>query len=123
MILVVDDEPSVRRLVSAILQSAGHEIQEAQSAAEALHFLRQNETPIELLLTDIVMPGMNGLSLAARVHHLRPEVPILFMSGFASDYEVELSGSICLQKPFTAGQLMTAIEDALRVKTRSVEER
>jgi len=100
--------------VSSILTRAGYEVMEASNAQEALEIL-EREQP-ELLLTDIVMPGMNGLALAAEAHHLRHTVPVMFMSGFASNYEEELSGSVCLHKPFTPGQLITAVQDVLAQK-------
>ena len=67
----------------------------------------------QLLLTDIVMPGVNGLSLAARAHHIRPSLPVIFMTGFADEYQAQLSGSVCLRKPFKAAELITAIEDVI----------
>lgn len=87
---------------------------EAGDAREAIEIL-QDHAP-DLLLTDIVMPGMSGLGLAAQAHHLHPKLPVMFMSGFASQYEDELSGSVCLRKPFTAGELLTAVEDVLSLK-------
>jgi two-component system, cell cycle response regulator CpdR len=111
MILVVDDEPSVRGLVRSILEHAGHVVVEAAAAQEALDILR-TETP-EVLLTDIVMPGINGLALAAHAHQLRPSMPVIFMSGFASHYADELDGSVCLRKPFNANQLLLAVTQAV----------
>jgi CheY-like chemotaxis protein len=109
MILVVDDEDTVRSLVRTILEHAGHEVLEAANAAQALEMLSER-TP-DVLLTDIVMPGMNGLALAAEAHHRRPGIPVIFMSGFASRYADELIGSICLRKPFTANELLLAVGD------------
>lgn len=114
MILIVDDEQTIRQLVRSILTRAGYDVVEAASAEEALE-LMQSQAP-ELLLTDIVMPNMNGLALAARAHHLYHKVPVMFMSGFASNYEDELSGSVCLRKPFTPGQLLTAVQDVLALR-------
>ena len=111
MILVVDDERPVRDVVRSILSAAGYEVMEAGDAGEALAVLREHAP--ELLLTDIVMPGLSGLGLAAQAHHLQPKLPVMFMSGFASQYEEELSGSVCLRKPFTAGELLTAVEDVV----------
>ena len=114
MILIVDDEREIRDLVSLILERAGHRVVQAQSGREALEIL-ERESP-DLLLTDIVMPEMSGLALAARAHHLRPGIRVMFMSGFASQYEEELSGSVCLSKPFNASQLLAAVEDVLALK-------
>ena len=114
MILIVDDEREIRDLVAIILERAGHQVVQAQSGEEALEILDSEEP--ELLLTDIVMPEMSGLALAARAHHRRPGIRVMFMSGFASQYEEELSGSVCLSKPFTSSQLLAAVEDVLALK-------
>jgi len=114
MVLVVDDESGIRALVRSILEHAGHEVLEAASAAEALEVLRARSP--EVLLTDIVMPGMNGLALAAQAHQVRPSMPVIFMSGFASQYADELDGSVCLRKPFTASQLLLAIGEVVSME-------
>ena len=110
MILVVDDEASIRELVRAILSHAGYEVIAAPDADEALRLMEEGLRPV-LLLTDIVMPRINGLALAGRVHKEFPTVHILFMTGFASTFEEELSGSVVLKKPFTPAELLTAIAD------------
>ena len=114
MILVVDDDCTVRDLVSSILTRTGHRVMAAADAGEALRIL-ETESP-DLLLTDIVMPGMSGLTLAARAHHDRPNLRVMFMSGYANQYEEELSGSVCLGKPFTASRLLAAVEDVLTLR-------
>ena len=111
MILVVDDEAPVRELIQLILQRDGHEVLNAGSGPESLAIM-QNTRP-DLLVTDIVMPDMTGLALAAQAHRLRPDVPVLFISGFASEFEEELSGAVCLSKPFTSTQLLASVTDAL----------
>ena len=111
MILVVDDDRTVRDLVTSILARGGHEVMGAADAREALRILENQ--PTDLLLTDIVMPGMSGLALAARAHHDRPELRVMFMSGYANQYEEELSGSVCLAKPFTNSSLLAAVEEVL----------
>ena len=116
MILIVDDEREIRELVSAILERGGHEVAQAANAAYALEFL-ESQAP-DLLLTDIVMPGISGLSLAARAHRRWPRLRVMFMSGFASQYEEELSGSVCITKPFTASQLLAAVEDVLKANEK-----
>lgn len=113
MILVVDDEEDIRKLVRVLAERAGYRVAEASSGQEALALLEERVFEPRLLLTDIVMPGMNGLSLAARAHHIRPSLPVIFMSGFASEYQEELSGSVCLRKPFKPPELLTAIQDVI----------
>jgi CheY-like chemotaxis protein len=113
VILIVDDEEYIRSFVRQLAERAGYEVAEAASGDEALRVLRQLKERPELLLTDIVMPGMSGLELAAQAHHIQPSMPVIFMSGFASQYEEELSGSVCLRKPFRAPELLAAIQDVI----------
>jgi len=112
LILVVDDEQNILTLVHLLVERAGYPVVAAASAEEALRALDNGLEP-QLLLTDIVMPGMSGLALAAQVHHMRPRLPVIFMSGFAHEYQAELSGSVCLRKPFKAPELLTAIQDVI----------
>jgi CheY-like chemotaxis protein len=120
MVLVVDDEAEVRRFVRSVLEQAGYAVAEAANAEEAWRILEQDQP--ELLLTDIVMPGATGLQLAARAHKLRPQLRAIFMTGYAEQYRDELSGSVCLSKPFTVAALISAVESAIghpRPKTRT----
>jgi CheY-like chemotaxis protein len=114
VILVVDDEKAIRDVVCSVLTRAGYEVTEAADAREAMGILHDSSP--DMLLTDIVMPGLSGLGLAAQAHQIRPKLPVMFMSGFAQQYEDELSGSVCLRKPFTSGQLLAAVEDVLSLK-------
>jgi CheY-like chemotaxis protein len=113
LILVVDDERDVRDLVRILAERAGYRVTEASNAEDALRMIEERLLEPQLLLTDIVMPGVNGLTLAARAHHMRPSLPVMFMTGFADEYQAELSGSVCLRKPFKAAELITAIEDVI----------
>ena len=113
MILVVDDEREVRTLVRILVERAGYRVLEAENAEVALDILRQRALEPQLLLTDIVMPGMSGLTLAARAHQLRPSLPVIFMTGFADEYQAELSGSVVVRKPFKAPDLLIAIQDVI----------
>jgi two-component system, cell cycle sensor histidine kinase and response regulator CckA len=107
LIVIVDDEEPVRRLAREILERAGYHVMEAASGRQALELLETFAA--DLLLTDIVMPGMSGLALAAVAHHRWPDLHVLFMSGFAKQYASELSGSVCLVKPFTAAEVLAAV--------------
>jgi two-component system cell cycle sensor histidine kinase/response regulator CckA len=113
VILVVDDEAGVRQLVRRLAERAGYPVVEASGGEEALALLHSAETQPSLMLTDIVMPGMSGLALAAQAHMLRPSLPVIFMSGFASQYQDELVGNVCLRKPFKSQELLTVIEDVI----------
>jgi two-component system cell cycle response regulator CpdR len=117
MILVVDDESTVREFVGTALRRAGYEVKEAASAEEALQII-QNQRPA-LLLTDIVMPGENGLVLAAKAHHFHHGLRAIFMTGFAAKFQEELSGSVCLAKPFSITELLSTVENAIGLPHRS----
>ena len=114
-ILVVEDEPLVRRTVVLALERAGHRLLTAGDGEEALALLRQPGHGVELVLTDVVMPRMGGVELARAVRASYP-LPVLFMSGFHQS-QAELAAEQVLAKPFTADQLMSAVEVALHQKT------
>lgn len=121
MILVVDDERDIRNLVRILAERAGYRVTEAGTGEDALRILQERMLEPQLLLTDIVMPGMSGISLAARAHQLRPTLPVIFMTGFADEYQAQLSGSVCLRKPFKAPDLLTAIQDVIGPPHRASE--
>lgn len=116
-ILVVEDQDEVRAVALAALQSFGYRTLVAKSAAEALIIVANRAEPIDLLLTDVVMPGMNGKQLADRLHGLRPAMKVLFMSGYTG--EVVLSRGLLetetkyIQKPFTPEGLAREVRTAL----------
>jgi CheY-like chemotaxis protein len=112
-ILVVDDEKNIRDVVRYVLERAGYRVILTDNAEAALAVLNERLLEPQLLLTDIVMPGMNGLALAAQAHHLRPSLPVIFMTGFANEYQAELSGSVCLRKPFKPPELLAAVQDVV----------
>lgn len=116
-ILVVDDEIIVLSLTSMMLQRFGYEVLIAASAGEALNlFVKWPDLRVDLLLVDIILPGMNGLVLAERIKELRPDMPVLYMSGYS---ERDLLGSILtrdisyLAKPFSSLQLTRSIRAIL----------
>lgn len=110
-VLVVDDERAVRASVSDMLSELGYSVTEAASGDEALDIVKRDEG-IDLLLTDHLMPGMNGTDLAVAVRALRPETAVLLMSGYA---EVEqIDGSIPrLTKPFRSDELAATLATIL----------
>src|SRR5262249_17473333 len=84
-ILLVEDEPAVRNLSRLVLQSCGYTVLEAQDGEEAVAVAQQYTGPIHVLVTDVVMPRMNGLQLAKQLAQSRPDVRILFMSGYTDE--------------------------------------
>jgi two-component system, cell cycle sensor histidine kinase and response regulator CckA len=114
-ILIVDDEPAIRRFVRLLLTRNGYGVAEAASAAEALSLCEQPPGTIHLLLTDFRMPGLNGVELVARVMARHPQIKVLFMTGFAADLVSEAGfGVSFLAKPFTEQELIATIRQALR---------
>ncbi len=116
-ILVVDDEPMVLRTVARQLRRLGYQVQEAQHGAAALALVDRHPGPLDLLLTDVVMPGLSGPELHRRLIQRRPGTPVLFMSGHARQL-LATGGSLTaaqtlLTKPFTRGELAAAVSAAL----------
>ena len=117
-ILVVEDEPDVRCLVTSILDSHGYAVLEAENGAKALEVCERHPDPIALLLTDVVMPGgLGGRGLAKRLLELRPDLQVLFMSGYTDDAVFRNGVSHdevhFLQKPFGAATLASKIREIL----------
>jgi len=114
-ILLVEDEDQVRNLARVILEREGYRILPASGAEEALELVRDAKQPIDLLLTDIVMPRMRGTELAKAARDLRPALKVLFMSGYTdSGVRGALEeGAVLLQKPFTAAGLREKIRQVL----------
>ena len=114
-ILVVEDEGGIRALVAKILKRESYKVVEAESAEEALEIVKQNGQP-DLLLTDIMLPGMNGLQLAATMRNENPGLKVVYVSGYAGDeaaYGELPMGSRFLPKPFTLGALTSAVRETL----------
>ncbi len=116
-ILVVEDDSAVSALVTRALRHAGFEVFRAVDAQQALELARCHAGPIDLLLTDVVMPGMNGRELADRIAQFRPDVRLLFMSGYSDDTVlqrgVEASTVEFIQKPFTLPGLVIRVQSVL----------
>jgi PAS domain S-box-containing protein len=108
-ILIVDDDDAVRNIATAFLGDAGYTVLEAAGAAQALALLRTHA--IDLVMTDLAMPGMDGVQLAALIRAELPALPLLFVTGYAEGYN--LSGAMTLQKPFGARTLLETVARAL----------
>lgn len=116
-VLVVDDEPSVLRVASKVLRRDGYEILEALGGEEALRVANEHDGAIDLLLTDVVMPGLGGRELGERFREAHPDTALLFMSGYTED-EVLLQGIRVaevnyISKPFTVAGLREKVREVL----------
>ncbi len=126
-ILLVEDENSLRDLAQGCLQRRGYTILGAPNGEEALKIAEQCEGTIHLLLTDVIMPGMSGRELADELRHSRPNVKILYMSGYTHDLVTQEgileTGSELLQKPFSINALMNRVRDILDGRGQPTEAR
>jgi CheY-like chemotaxis protein len=116
-ILLVEDEATLRAIAREILEEEGYRVMEAAGPHEAIEMAHRHPEPIHLLLTDVVMPGMNGLALAESLAATRPELRVLYMSGYTDDVMahrgVLASGALLLEKPFTVQALLVRVRAAL----------
>ncbi|MGZ8447894.1 MAG: ATP-binding protein, partial [Candidatus Deferrimicrobiaceae bacterium] len=116
-ILLAEDEEMVRELAVEIFQGAGYTVLDASNGATALAICDRHEGRIDLLVTDLVMPGMNGIELARRVCDSRPGIPVLFMSGYSEDATERFGdlddGRDFLQKPITPTNLSRKVREIL----------
>jgi len=115
-LLIVEDEPSVRNLVASALRHEGFDLLVASSAEEALSLADSHTGPIDLLLTDAIMPGRSGVELASLMTARLPGLPVIIMSGYTEE-TLSVAGTdgivALLQKPFTPRELRKRIRDAL----------
>ena len=114
-VLLVEDERALRKLTRKMLLEMGLTVLEAENAFQAIEIAKQTETPIDLLLTDVVMPGMSGWALAEMLSPQRPEMKVLYMSGYPdgviAKHGVTEAGISILRKPFTRDELTRRVED------------
>ena len=112
-ILLIEDEPGVRQMTARSLQEYGYSVVEAGGGHQALAMLERGDSHIDLLVTDVVLPGMDGPELARRVTQFHPELPVLFISGYTDDEIVRRGllqeGQPFLQKPFTPEALAAKV--------------
>jgi len=118
VVLVVDDEPSVRDLVCRTLQEGGYRTLEAAHGGEALDILEAGSDTVDLIVTDVVMPGMDGRELGRRLAQSRPTLPVLYMSAYDVN-DIFRRGSPrtsapFLQKPFPPDLLINSVEQLLK---------
>lgn len=119
-ILLVEDEPAVRLVTREALEMGGYQVLEANGPTAAAEIAHDGSTRIDLLLTDVVMPGMNGPELARLLQELRPEIVTLYMTGYADSEVLRLAklgtSQTHIQKPFTISGLLARVAEALAAR-------
>ncbi|MEQ1651630.1 MAG: response regulator [Hyphomicrobium sp.] len=117
-ILLADDDGAVRDLVRRALTSEGHSVHVTQDGGEALDYLREKPSAVELLVTDVDMPQLDGVSLAREALVLKPDIAIVLMSGFSD--QLDRAGDLkakrfaAISKPFTLEQIKTTVRSLLK---------
>jgi CheY-like chemotaxis protein len=116
-ILVVEDDDAVRRMTREFLQLRGYTVLEARSATDAIQFVESHDETIDLVLTDVVMPGMKGRELVDRLSKLRPGLKVLYMSAYTEDDAINIGilnpGTAFIEKPFGPDELAGKVRDVL----------
>jgi CheY-like chemotaxis protein len=119
-ILVVEDEPALRELTCALLEDSGYTVIESTGVEDAIQTAKDLRRRIDLLLTDVVMPRLDGRELANQMGALRPGLKVLYMSGYTDDVIVHrgvlAQGMLLVQKPFTKSTLLQKVREALETQ-------
>jgi CheY-like chemotaxis protein len=116
-ILVAEDQDGVRTMTTKVLERCGYRVLSAEGPRQALGIAERYREPIDLLLTDVIMPGMSGPDLVAALASTRPDTAVVYMSGYTDDqlqhHGVLDEGVVLVQKPFTAAGLTSTIRALL----------
>lgn len=119
-VLLVEDDDMVRRMTAALLKRIGYSVLIAESPHEALEFFKQEDTPIDLLVTDVIMPQMSGVELVAKIRLIKRDIKVLFMSGYTENVIVHQGvlkeGIHFIQKPFSKNDFARKVRDAIEDK-------
>jgi len=122
LILVVDDEKEIRTLVRLMLEEGGYRVIDSESGRDAIAIAANSTDPVSLLITDILMPVMNGRDLAEKVASIRPTIKVLYISAYSaeilSSHNLCPDGSDYIKKPFDAKTLLAKVAQVLRQPTR-----
>lgn len=119
-ILLAEDEALLRELGQTILSQAGYTVLTATGSQEVLSIVEKHPDVVDLLLTDIVMPGLSGQDLARLARKRWPEIRVLYTSGYSDEELDDLLGDASfLQKPFTPSELMTKVKELIGSRTTS----
>jgi CheY-like chemotaxis protein len=124
-ILVVDDEPDVRTVAMEMLRGSGYQVLEAADAADALELIATADRAVDLVLSDVVMPGTGGPELADQIRTRSPDTEIVFVSGYAdiSATAPALRGATLLRKPLERDALLAEVETALELRAQRIKAR
>jgi CheY-like chemotaxis protein len=109
-VLVVEDEDSIRLLVQYALESRGYTVLCAGDGTQALKLDKDHPGPIDILVTDLIMPGLSGTELVEKIQASRPDLKILFITGNAESLPVDNPAMRLLAKPFSPSQLLDALQ-------------
>ena len=114
-LLIVENEAAIRNLLQLALRKNGYTVLAAESGREALELVRDHSGAIDLLITDVMMPGMDGPTMAKKIREMSPDLKIIFISGYTEDRLKDHMGSniFFLPKPFTLKQLAEKVKEAL----------
>ncbi|MDH5669613.1 MAG: PAS domain S-box protein [Nitrospira sp.] len=116
-ILLVEDAAPIRELMKTVLEAAGYRVYSASCLQEAVQIVEKEEQPMHLLVTDVIMPGGNGVSLGERVKAFRPDIKILYVSGYTglegANQRILATGGQLLPKPFSPSTLLTKVREVL----------
>ena len=119
-ILLVEDEDMLRGLIRELLEIKGYTVLEASQGVEAMDVLKRNGKPVDLVLTDVVMPHMSGSDLVEKLRKEHPTLKVIFMSGYtgannaAIHKSLEMPGVAFLQKPFRLNALISQVEELIQ---------
>lgn len=117
VVMLVEDEDSVRRVTGEILQAAGYTVLEAKDGKEALRLAQRKETEIKVLIADVIMPEMSGPEVAEELSRGHPQLKTIFISGYAENVlygKQRVPNALYLRKPFSVEGLMRAVERAAK---------
>ena len=126
-ILVVEDDDAVRRMTREFLKIGGYTVLEAGSGADAIQFMERREQAIDLVLTDVLMPGMKGRELVERLSRLRPGIKVLYMSAYTEDAAINIGvlspGTAFIEKPFSPDDLANKVREVMSATENRTSEK
>jgi two-component system, cell cycle sensor histidine kinase and response regulator CckA len=123
-VLVVDDEELTRQTITRMLEAGGFTVVTATNGAEALEYLSKRSADVDIVLSDVTMPEMNGIDLSYHIRDRYPRMPVAIVSGDVSDLEKSIIGRAdvpFIKKPFHAESLYSAVREAMRRSGRPAE--